>query len=94
MDATAELNSLTLGTGTAYAIDVDGIGGLGTPEPKVAEASFDGRDGSFSACSTPACLAPAIGGRAIPTSGTRITRRVLQKSYRPSLPKGARGCQA
>lgn len=45
--ATAVIRDLTLGTGTPYAWDVAGLGGMGTPEPKVAQTDYDGRDGSF-----------------------------------------------
>lgn len=48
-DATLELNGLTMGTGTAYAIAPAGIKGLGIPATKTADTSFDGRDGVFAA---------------------------------------------
>lgn len=48
-DATIVLGALTMGTGTPYAIDVDGIAGLGVPDTKTADTVFDGRDGAFAA---------------------------------------------
>lgn len=49
VDATAELRSLTMGTGTSYAIEEPGIVGLGVPTTKTADTQLDGRDGSFGA---------------------------------------------
>lgn len=48
-DATLLLNGLTMGTDTKYAIAEDGIKGLGVPDSKSADFTFDGRDGVFAA---------------------------------------------
>lgn len=48
-DATVELNTLVLGTGTAYVIDEPGISGLGVPPTKTADTPLDGQDGSSGA---------------------------------------------
>lgn len=49
LDATAELRSFTMGTGTDYVIEEPGITGLGVPQTKTADTQLDGRDGSFGA---------------------------------------------
>lgn len=51
------LGSLTLGAGTQYQVDADGIGGLGVPDPKTADTALDGRDGSYAG---PDFMGPAI----------------------------------
>lgn len=56
-DATVVLNGFTMGTGTKYAIDDNGIKGLGLPDAKTADTVFDGRDGVFAA---PDFLGPRI----------------------------------
>lgn len=49
MISNAELNGLEMGTGTDYPIDEAGISGLGVPQTKSADTSYDGRDGVFAA---------------------------------------------
>jgi hypothetical protein len=49
INATVTLRGLPMGFGTAYRIDEAGIEGLGVPDTKTADTSYDGRDGVFAA---------------------------------------------
>lgn len=49
MNELVSLNGLDMGTGTSYLIGEPGISGLGTPQTKTADASYDGQDGASAA---------------------------------------------